>query len=126
MYRFAMLGSGFSPVQLDGSPGITQAFLVSVAVLRNDGGDALGASHRESKAGGSAIVEDVKGIALQVQRVGEREDGFRQGIEGIFVIARRGNEGKPESGKVGRDHSIAVGQPWDQFAVLKRRRRKAV
>src|SRR5271170_7483049 len=100
-----MFGSWFSPVELDGSPGITQTFFVGVAILRNDSGDALGAGHRQAKAGGSAVVEDVKGVALQVQRVSEREDGLRQGVEGIFVIALPGNFGKSESGEIGRDHS---------------------
>src|ERR1700688_2537516 len=44
--NFAVLQRWFSPITLDGSPGVAKPFFIRVAILRNDGGNPFWASHR--------------------------------------------------------------------------------
>ena len=47
------------PIGLDRVPTFAQAFLIRVAVLRDDRSDALGVFQRDTKTGRRAVVEDV-------------------------------------------------------------------
>ena len=123
---FAIFGRGLAPVALDGSPGVAETFFVGVAVLRDDGGDALGMRHGEAEAGGGAVVEDVEGVAREVEGVGEGDDGFRECVEGVFVVALGGDFGEAEAGEVGSDDAVTVGEARDEFAILEGRCGEAV
>src|ERR1700746_1952800 len=55
----AVLRGWLLPIFLDRIPTLAQTFFISVAVLRNDGGDPLGMQQREAKADRSSVIEDV-------------------------------------------------------------------
>jgi hypothetical protein len=75
--RVAMCRGGRGPVLLDRIPGVGQAFLVRVAILRDDGGHALRMGHRQAEASRRAVVEDVERIAVEAQRLCKRVDCYR-------------------------------------------------
>jgi len=83
---FAVCGTGVAPVGLNRSPAGAQTFFVSVAILRDDPGDALGSRHCEAKTGGGAVVENVNRITLQADGVGEGGDDFREIVEGVCEV----------------------------------------
>src|SRR4029450_2032046 len=49
----------FLPIGPNGIPAVAEAFLIGVAVLGNDCGDAIRVPNGEAEANGCAIVEDV-------------------------------------------------------------------
>ena len=88
--------------------------------------DAFRPRHGQAKARRCAIVENIQGVARQGQRIGERLEGSREGIEGILVAALLGNFGEPEARQIGCDHTVAIRQTRHQFPILKGGRRKSV
>jgi hypothetical protein len=52
------------PVGADRVPAVAEALDIGIAVLRDDGGDALGVPRREAETGRRAIVEDIDGEAV--------------------------------------------------------------
>jgi hypothetical protein len=49
----------------------------------------------------------------QAQCIGEGENGVRQCVKGLFVIARSWNFGETEAGKIRRDYSVGVSEARD-------------
>ena len=67
-----------------------QAFFISIAILRNDGGNAVRARHRQAKACRSPIVKYVERVALETERVGEGQYGVRERRRSTCNAAARG------------------------------------
>src|SRR6516162_2202956 len=69
-----VLRSWLLPVFLDWIPALAQTFFISVAVLRNDGGDPLGMRQCEPKPYRSSIVEDVDRVSINTDGLCEPVD----------------------------------------------------
>src|SRR6202012_1674770 len=125
--RVAILLRGLTPVLLHRIPRLlAQAFFIGVAVLRDDGGDALRMRKGEAEAGGRAVIEDIDGVAREAEFFDEGVDGCRQRVEGVAVLPLRRYFGEAEAGKVGRDHAIARCEARHELAEHERRGWKAV
>src|SRR5689334_16090079 len=61
------------PISADGAPALAQPLLVGIAVLRDDGGDAIRMLCGDSKTGRRAVVENVEREALEA-------DHFREAV----------------------------------------------
>ncbi len=103
-----------------------EAFVVAVAVLRDDGGDGLRVPQCESPTDRGAVVLDVDRVAGQAELIEEALGQVRQRVEGIGELRRRrrGRQSEPEV--IGCDDVVAVGQPGDQVAEHERAGGEAV
>ena len=80
----------------------------------------------ETETDRRAIVEDVKRIAVQPDRLDEAADDLGKRVEAVGERAARRRLGLSEAGQVGSDHTVAVGQRADQVAEHVARRREAM
>jgi hypothetical protein len=112
--RVAVGLRGFLPVRPDGVPSVAEAFLVGVAVLGDDRGDAFRLPQGQAEPGRSAVVEDVECVTVQARRVGEAFQDVGQGLEGVGEGVPARHVGLPEAGQVGRDDVEAVSELRDQ------------
>lgn len=126
MQRGAVLGRRRRPVSPDRIPALRQAFFIGVAVLGNEGGDAVRMRARQAPAHRRAVVVHHQRIAVQLQLFGEPVHGPGDVVEriGVGVPCRRFREA--EGRQVGRHDAIAVGQRRDHVAVHVRRGREPV
>ena len=74
------------PVLFSGLPLLAQAFLVTVAVLGDDGIDAFRMLDGQAHPYGGAVVEDVHCKVLQPKRLGELVHNLGQVVKGIFKL----------------------------------------
>ena len=112
--RVAVGLRGFLPVRPDGVPPVAEAFLVGVAVLGDDRGDAFRPPQGQAKPGRGAVVEDVKRVTVKARRVGEAFQDVGQGLEGVGKAVPARHVGLPEAEQVGRDDVEAVSELRDQ------------
>jgi hypothetical protein len=89
---------------------------VCIAVLRNDGGDALGVSHREAEARRRPIVEHAERVPGEVKRFREGYDRPCQRVERVHVVPRWRYLRKAEARQVGCNHPVSVRQARNQLA----------
>src|SRR4029077_4194144 len=75
------------PIGADRLPAVAQPFLVSVSVLRDDGGEALGVPRRQPEARRGTVVEDVDGEASEPDDLGEAVDDPRDIVERVVECA---------------------------------------
>src|SRR5262249_40796452 len=124
--RLAVLLRVVGPIGFYRVPELLEAFLVGVAVLYDEGGDALGMLESEAPADGRPIVHDVHRIALHAERI---EQAVNKLSEGVGVEGNRGGVGQvalPVAGVVGGNQVIAVGELGDKIAKHGRRGGEAV
>src|SRR5262249_53388675 len=114
------------PVCADRLPAVAEAFDIRVAVLRDDGGDALGVAHREAETGRCAIVEDIDGEAFKSDHFGEAVDSPRDGLEGVAEVGACRHVRLAEPGQVGRNYMKTVGELGEETAEHVACGRKAV
>ena len=69
--------------------------------------------HREPEAGRRAVVEDIDGVAIEADDLGEAVDRLRDPVEGM-AAAR--HVGVAEARQVGGDDVEAIGQKRDEVA----------
>jgi hypothetical protein len=62
--HLAVLGAWRRPITPNGSPRITEPFLISVSILRHDGGHPFGVGHGQPIADRRAVVENVERAVL--------------------------------------------------------------
>src|SRR5215470_15165385 len=67
--RRPVLGRGLLPVALDRVPALAEPLLIRVAVLRDDRGDPLRMTRRETEPNRRAIVEDVDAAEIVIEAV---------------------------------------------------------
>src|SRR5215469_10459043 len=112
----AVLRGRFLPIFLDRIPALAEAFFVGVAVLRNDGGDAVGMGEGETESDGCAVVEDIDGVTAEAEGFGEAVDDLGKVIEGVAELLAVRSVGETEAGKVGSEDVVALGERRDQVA----------
>src|ERR1700722_17983310 len=96
-YSIAMGHARLAPVLLYGLPGIAQALLIGIAVLRHDGGQTLGSRHCQPEARWRTVVEHVKGVAREMESLGKGKDRPGQGIECVDIAALARDLSKTEA-----------------------------
>jgi hypothetical protein len=72
------------PVGPDRRPAIAQAFLIGIAVLRDDGRDPLGMADGEPEPRRRAIIENVNGKAIKADDFGETFNHAGDIVEGVI------------------------------------------
>ena len=112
----AVFRRGIFPVGLDRIPAFAQAFEIGIAVLRDHGRDPLRVSKREAKADRRAIIEDIDGVAVELERFGKAVDQIGQMLKTVFEALAIRRIGKAEAGQVRRHHVIAIGERWNEIA----------
>src|SRR4029077_9384747 len=124
--RIAVRRRWVFPIGPDRSPAVAEALHIGVAVLRDDGCDALRMAHGKPETRRCAVVEDIDGKAIEPDDFGEALNHLGDIVEGIFECIARRHVGLAESGKVRSDYVKSVGKHWDQIAEHMTRARKAV
>jgi len=77
------------PIGPNRVPTVAQPFLIGVAVLGDDGGDAIRMPNGEAETHGCTVVEDVGREAAEASHVGEATDDVRDVIERVREGAPR-------------------------------------
>src|SRR5215471_19957964 len=110
--RFAVCFGWVLPVCADRLPAVAEALDIRIAVLRDDGTDALGVPHREAETSRRAIVEDIDGEALKSDHFGEAVDSPCDVVEGVAELGPFRHVRLAEPGQIGRD----IGEPRNEIA----------
>jgi hypothetical protein len=71
-------------------PAVAQPFLVGVAVLGDDRRDSVGVPDGEPEPGRRAVIEDVDGIVIEADHLGEAIDCLRDPVEGMAAARHVG------------------------------------
>src|SRR3974390_3580020 len=82
--------------------------------------------HSEAEANRCTVIEDVKGVAVKAEHLGESLDDVGQMVEAVFEARSIRGVGETEAGQIRRYHVIAISKRGNELAVHMRRRRKAV
>src|ERR1700761_609647 len=98
-----MCRSRFAPIGLPWTPFIAQSFHVSVAILADDGSDALRMGQREAQSGRGAVVENVERIALEADAFPEVADHLGEAVERVIEASARRRLRLAETREIGRD-----------------------
>ena len=124
--RRAMRLRPVCPIGLDRIPERLEPFLIGVAVLHDEGGDALGMLEREPVADRRAVIHEIDRIVLDAEL-------RQQAVDDVGVVAERvgerlviGRGALAEARIVRRDDMVAIRERRDQIAEHVRRGRKAV
>src|SRR5215472_10884714 len=112
--RASVRGRRVLPIGPDRSPPIAEAFLVSVAVLRDDGGDPLRMTEGEPEACRRAVVKDVHREPIESDDLGQAIDHAGNVLEGVAEFFSWRHVGLTKSGKVRRDDMKCVFEERDQ------------
>src|SRR5215471_9041156 len=79
------------PICADQLPACAQAFLIGIAILRDDRRDSLRMLNRQTEAGRRAVIEDVDCIAIEADDLGEAADCFCNPVKGAAPAWRVGS-----------------------------------
>ena len=101
-------------------------FEIGIAVLGDDGGDALGMLDRQAEADRRAIVEDVDREFIEAEHFGETADHIRDILEGVRELIPPRLLGHAEARKIGRHDMVTARELWDQLSEHMARDREAV
>jgi hypothetical protein len=104
------------PIGPNGVPAVTQPFLIGVAVLGDDCGEAIRMTNCEAEADGCAIVEDVGREAMEADHLGEAIDDVRDILERVGEGAPRRHVRLPKPWQVGSDKAKPVRELRDEIA----------
>src|SRR6476660_5106356 len=85
--RRAVFRRGIFPICLDWVPAVAQPLFVGVAILRNQSGDALWMTQRQSKAHRCTVVEDVESVPDKAEDLGKALHDLSQMIESVFLFS---------------------------------------
>src|SRR5258708_27274033 len=114
------------PIRPDRSPALAETFLVGIAVLRDDGGDPLGAADSEPEARRRTIVKDIDREAAEADDFGKAFDHTGNVVQRVTEFLPRRHVGLTETRKVGCDDMKSVGAARDQVTDHVARAREAV
>ena len=98
---------------------MAEARVVGVAVLADDRFDGRGVLEGEAVRDGRAVVEDVDGVAGDLQGEQAGADGGCEVVEVVFQV--RGRLGQAEAGEVGGEDVVSVAEEGDEVSVLRAR-----
>src|SRR5215813_8963980 len=105
-----------SPVGADRVPAIAETLDIRIAILRDDGSDALGVLHREAETSRRAIVEDIDGEAVKSDHFSEAVNSLRDVVEGVAELAPFRHVRLAKPGQIGRNHMKSVGELRNEIA----------
>ena len=104
------------PVCADRIPAVAEALEIRIAILRDDGGDALGVPHREAETSRRAIVEDIDGEAVKSDHFSEAANNPGDVIEGVAELGPFRHVRLAKPGQIGRNHMKPVGELRNEIA----------
>src|SRR5271166_313576 len=107
---------GLAPVGTDRVPAVAEPLLVSVAILRDDGSDALRVLCGDPQTNRRAVIEDVDRELFQADDFREAAGDCRQIVERIFEVVAGWHGGLTKAGQVRRHEVKAIGEEGDQIA----------
>src|SRR6266436_4465520 len=90
-------------------------FLISVAVLGDECGDAIRMPNGETEPDGCAIVEDVHREAMETDYFGKPIDDIRNILERVRKGVARRHVGLPKARQVGSDEAKSVRELRDEI-----------
>ena len=114
------------PVGPDWAPAAAEAFLVGVAVLRDDGGDPLRMADGKPEACRCAVVKDVHREPFEADDLGKAVDHARDIVERVTEFFSWRHIGLTEPRKVRRDDMKSVGEKRNQVTEHVARAREAM
>src|SRR5262245_66663366 len=114
------------PIGSDRTPTLAETFFVGVAVLRDEGSDALRVADREPEASRRAVVKDIHCKPIESDDFGEAVDHACNIVECVAKVFSRRHVGLTEPWKVRRDHKKSVGEQRDQITEHVARARETV
>ena len=126
MERFPVGWRRVLPIRPNGVPAVAQPFLIGVAVLGDDCGEAIRTSYCEAEADGCSIVEDVHREPLEADHLGKAIDDVRDIPERVGEGAPRWHVRLPKPRQVGSDEAKPVRELRDEIAEHVAGSRKAV
>src|ERR1700678_4144023 len=103
------------PVGANRGPALAQTFFVGVAILGDDGRDAIGVLRRDAETRRRAVIEDVDREAIKAHQFSEAVDDAGDVVEGIFELGPRRHVRLPEPGQVRRNDVETVREQRDQI-----------
>src|SRR5258705_168571 len=104
------------PIGANGVPAATPPFLIGVAVLGDDCGEAIRMANCEAEADGCAIIEDVDREAMEAHHLGKAIDDVRDILERVSECAPRRHVRLPKPWQVGSDQAKPVRELRDEIA----------
>src|SRR5262245_25793306 len=126
MERLSVRRRRVLPVGFNGSPALAETFVVCIAVLRDDGRDALGVADSEPETYWRTVVKDVGRKPIEADDLCKTLDHTGDVVERVTEFLPRRHVGLTKSGKVRRDDMKSVGEQWDQVAEHVTRAREAM
>ena len=108
--RHLRMRLGLRPILGDALPLDAEAFRVGVAVLDHQRLHPLGMREHDAVTDGSAVVLEIKAVAIDLELFEQRVDRLGQMIEGVGVLRRRQRVALSEARIIRRDQMIARGQ----------------
>jgi hypothetical protein len=96
------------PVCADRVPAVAEALDIRIAILRDDGGDALGVPHREAETSRRTIVEGIDGEAVESDYFSEAVDSPRDVVEGVAELGPVRHVRLAKPGQIGRNDMKSV------------------
>ncbi len=106
----------FAPIGPDRIPAVAEAFLIGVAVLRDDRRDTLRMLERNPQTDWRAVIENVDRKPLEVHDLRKAADDFGQSGERIGKSVARRQIGLSEPGQIRRDNMKTVGKQRNEIA----------
>ena len=103
------------PVSADRIPAVTQTFLVGVAVLGNDRGNAVGMLQGNPQAHRSAVIEDVDRKTLEPDFLRETSIVSARLSKRVFELIAWRQVRLTKARQIGRYKVEAVGEQWNQI-----------
>src|SRR5258705_3207444 len=104
------------PVCADRVPAVAEALDIRIAILRDDGGDALGVPHRKAETSRRAIVEDIDGEPVKSDYFSEAVNSPRDVVDGIAELGPFRHVRLAKAGQIGRSHMKSVGELRNEIA----------
>jgi hypothetical protein len=104
------------PIGFDRIPEILETLFVGIAVLHDEGGDALGMSEGEAPAYGRAIIHDIHCVTGDTELVEKTVDQLPKAIEGVGKGCPVGHVALPEARVIGGNDVIAICELRDQIS----------
>src|SRR5262249_9819065 len=95
---------------------VAEAFDIRIAILRDDGGDALGVPQREPETRRGAIVEDIDGEAAKSDHFSEAVDSPGDVVEGVVELGPLRHVRLAKPGQIGRNDMKLLGELRNEFA----------
>jgi hypothetical protein len=102
------------PILLDWTPELFQPFVIGVAVLHDQAGDAFRVFQCQPPTHGRAVIHHIHRVAGDTELIEQTADEFAETVERVFERRAVRHVALTIAGVIGGNHAIAVRQRRDQ------------